>query len=336
MPPEHGSGDWRHGCIVAEDEQVAGSQRTGGKTFESRLQDILAPVDSPETRSSIERVMQAGGTSWHGLVEILQDTQQSRELRDTVAWLLPRLGGWRAVPPLLSVATNANDDSELRQECVRQCRFLNHKRAVPALVALLRTDPDPKVREAAAYGLGSALKGREQVTEALLQTLRDRAEDPAVRAQAAEALGDLWDWVGRRPPPFVDDLLAVLEESSAEIRFWAAFALSKLGDERVMPALERLAGSDDRIVPRWWSVKHEALMGIARILERRDRLSEAEAMYRRVLADDLEEVPVFQFDALDDLANLLRNQPGREADARELHRQAMELASRQGFRVLAR
>ena len=319
--------------MVAEDERMTVSQRTGGKTFESRLQEIVASIDSPGTQSSIERVMQAGGTSWHGLVEILQDTQQSRELRDTVAWLLPRLGGWRAVPALLSVATNTSDDSELRQECARQCRFLNHKRAVPALIALLQTDPDPKVREAAAYGLGLALKGRKQITEALLQTLRDQAEDPAVRAQVAEALGDLWDWVGRRPPPFIDDLVAVLEDPSAEIRFWAAFALSKLGDERVVPALEHLAGSDDRIVPRWWSVKHEAIMGIARIFERRDRLPEAEAMYRRVLADDLEEVPVFQFGVLDDLANLLRDQPGREADARELHRQAMELASRRGFQL---
>jgi len=157
------------------------------------------------------------------------------------------------------------------------------KQAVPALIALLQMDPDPKVREAAAYGLGSALNGRKQVTEALLQTLGDQAEDPEVRAQAAEALGDLWEPVGRRPPPFIDDLVAVLEEPSAEIRFWAAFALSKLGDERIVPALEHLAGSDDRIVPHWWSVKHEAIMGIARILQRRPGRMHAPARKMEVL-----------------------------------------------------
>ena len=94
------------------------------------------------------------------------------------------------------------------------------------------------------------------------------------------------------------------------------------------PALERLAASDDRVVPRWWSVKHEALSAIARNLQERSRLSEAEAVYRRVLADDLEDVPLLHIDMLEDLARVLRREGGKDAEADELECEAAEIQAK--------
>ena len=95
----------------------------------------------------------------------------------------------------------------------------------------MQADPDPGVREAAAHGLQWFSDMRGEITAPLLQTLRDPAEHPAVRGQAAETVGELWYLVEGEDPPFIRDLLAALEDPSAVVRFWAAFALSKVGDE---------------------------------------------------------------------------------------------------------
>jgi HEAT repeat protein len=62
--------------------------------------------------------------------------------------------------------------------------------AVSTLVQLLRSDPEERVRSAAARALGRTAKGSSpsgEVITALLQALQD--SDPTVRAEAAEALG---------------------------------------------------------------------------------------------------------------------------------------------------
>lgn len=303
------------------------------RSFQSRLQHLLASPIHPDVRRDIERVTEAGGASARGLAEVLQDRQQPRALRQTASWLLSHLRPRNATPALLTVVANADDDSELRQECAHDLSHLDDKRAVPVLVQVMQTDPDPRVREAATYGLGWTWEGKDESMDPLRETLCNRDEAPLVRAQAAEALGQLWGGRAESVRLIVDDLLAALRDPSAEVRFWAAFSLSKVGDERALPALERLARTDDRVVSGWWPVKHEALMGLARMLKDRRRLAEAEATYRRVLADDLEEWPLLQIDALEDLARLLKRRRGRKAEADELERQVAELHKRHEIRT---
>jgi HEAT repeat protein len=53
-------------------------------------------------------------------------------------------------------------------------------------------------------------------------------------------------------------LLKELGDASREVRFWCAFALGQITEQRAISALKRLAASDRRIVKGFWSVAKEA------------------------------------------------------------------------------
>jgi HEAT repeat protein len=124
----------------------------------------------------------------------------------------------------------------------------------PALVrdviAILQDGDRVYNRVEAAYAL-RVLSG-EATTMALERTLTNRAENPRVRAFAAEGLADSHRSASH------DVLLRTLRDPSAQVRFWCAFALGKMHDERALPILQRLASTDKRIVRGWWSVSKEA------------------------------------------------------------------------------
>jgi HEAT repeat protein len=114
----------------------------------------------------------------------------------------------------------------------------------------------------AAWALGFHSSG-ERAVGTLLAVLRDPAEDTDVRCHAAEALGHIAPTRDR--PEVLAALLHALGDRSPEVRFWAAFALGNLGDERAIPALQRLADRDSSSVPGWWSIRREALESIEQI-----------------------------------------------------------------------
>ena len=126
----------------------------------------------------------------------------------------------------------------------------------------------PRVRAMAAWALGFQSQGH-QAAGSLLRTLADSDEEADVRAHSAEALGHLANQLGEHEPEVLAALLHALRDGSAEVRFWAAFALGNLGDDAAIPALERLAARDVESVPGWWSVRKEANDSIAQILLRK-------------------------------------------------------------------
>lgn len=83
-----------------------------------------------------------------------------------------------------------------------------------------------------------------------------------MRGFAAEAL------TGPGERRAVPGLIAALADSSAEVRFWAAFALGELADPAALSALQQLAQSDEATLPGWWSVSDEAAAAIERIRAR--------------------------------------------------------------------
>jgi HEAT repeat protein len=84
-------------------------------------------------------------------------------------------------------------------------------------------------------------------------------------AQAAEALQCSHE------PRAIGPLIEALRDASAEVRFWAAFALGELGGlgtpgvSEAVPELERLAATDQEVVPGWWSVSKEAADALDRL-----------------------------------------------------------------------
>jgi HEAT repeat protein len=134
------------------------------------------------------------------------------------------------------------------------------KESVDRLVALLQSDPEPKVRKDAAYALG--LIGDATAVKPVVAALKD--ESPMVRGMAAEALAYIRDL------SVTDPLLETLQDPSAEVRYWGAFAVGQIGGEDCIPALRHLADSDSEIASGYGSVLDEAEDAIRSIQERKD------------------------------------------------------------------
>jgi HEAT repeat protein len=142
------------------------------------------------------------------------------------------------------------------------------------LERILAAGKSVESRRMAAWALGFLADDR--ATPALVRALSDRTEDTDVRVYAAEALGHLQPENGHDEA--LAALLHALTDREPEIRFWAAFALGNLGDERAIPALQRLAERDSEVVPGWWSIQREALESIEQIkLSKRPREGVADA-----------------------------------------------------------
>jgi HEAT repeat protein len=62
-----------------------------------------------------------------------------------------------------------------------------------------------------------------------------------------------------------DVLIAGLQDSSKDVRFWCAFALGELAESRALPHLERLVSTDKRRVKGFHSVAKEAADAIENI-----------------------------------------------------------------------
>ena len=141
---------------------------------------------------------------------------------------------------------------------------LGGERAYRALVRLLREHPDPALREAAAYAFWQFRDDRAYPW--LLAALRDPAEDPRVRAQAAETLGyTTRDARTRSYKEAARVLVDALSDGSPSVRFWAAFALGSMRARAAVPALRHLATTDEAVCPGWWRVADEAADALVRI-----------------------------------------------------------------------
>ena len=118
------------------------------------------------------------------------------------------------------------------------------------LLQVLRHGTRPFNRIAAAFAMQIVTTGK--TIRALERALRDEKENSRVRGHAAEALAHAHRQESHRI------LRSGLRDPSKEIRFWCAFALGEMADERAIPALEDLAKTDKRVVRGFHSVAKEA------------------------------------------------------------------------------
>jgi HEAT repeat protein len=124
------------------------------------------------------------------------------------------------------------------------------KDAVPALGELSSRlgDPDPAVREAAAYAIGEicvAAKVRHaESVAALCKHLTDEKQDPLVRRSAAFALGGM----GKADSPDVQAALgAGLKAKDPAVRQNVAWALGRLGDSSAGSLRQALKDPDAQV-----------------------------------------------------------------------------------------
>jgi HEAT repeat protein len=215
----------------------------------------------------------AGVDSFEAVLAIVEDEGQPRELRLAACWELgygknrpSRDNVARAVGALLNVC--GTGQRELTMQAANALVGIGSNRALLPLIRLLQQASSAATREAAAYALGFLADQRALVP--LIRTLEDGSEHSLVRAQAAEALGELAQTLRetrtKRP---IRPLLAALRDRSPDVRFWACYALSGFRDRRALPALRKLI-RDRAVVKGWWSVGREARWAIA-VLERDPR-----------------------------------------------------------------
>ena len=143
------------------------------------------------------------------------------------------------------------------------CAAMDVRAAVPQLVALL-DHPQWIIRDEAVKALGRL--GDASVVPALrpllgddADWLRQRTADALARIGGDEALEALWyEFEHRRfprigylastlalfTPEVVPRLLAAADSPDPDQRYWAAVALGSTGDDKAVPALERLMAND--------------------------------------------------------------------------------------------
>lgn len=231
--------------------------------FQQQLQSIIAHAPQElrdQFQQTIDQVTGYGISSFEHLLAVVQDEAVALDIRIAGCWLIGQLRQKRAVYALLRVFERGPDG--LRQQAAHTLGALGSKAAVKPLLSTLQQGRTPEHRSDAAYALGHI--GDARAARPLLDRLNDPAEDPRVRSQAAESLAYL-------AGPAADvraALIAALADASAEVRFWAAFALGAIGDgsdPEVIRSLEQLAGTDNALVPGWWSVGQEAGAALDRI-----------------------------------------------------------------------
>jgi len=151
----------------------------------------------------------------------------------------------------------SRDPVQLSQTITDLCRAKVHA-AVPALLKLLAF-PDPAVRANAAYALGElGTHDVQTVAPALLSLLAD--PDSLVRSEAVDALGSL------RYTPAVDPLIGMLQRDEDPVaRASAAEVLGELGQPRALPVVSQALHDPDESV-RAFAANSIGLLGTPELL----------------------------------------------------------------------
>ena len=227
--------------------------------FETKVQIIVDRVDIG-TRGQIMKLLEylrsQYAYSFDSICTIAQEEQSDEDIRILACWLLGQLGNKRAAKSLIVALNSPN--AKIVLESAKSLGIIKSKKAVQPLITILLKAKDPAQRGSAAYALGILRDKRAR--EPLVQTLTNLKETPKVRGYCAEALAYLHD---KKASPA---LIAALTDSSAEVRFWSAFALGELKERQSVSALARLAANDQTILPDWGMVGEEAAKAIDKII----------------------------------------------------------------------
>lgn len=231
--------------------------------FWSRVRSLEQRVVEARQLSSEDRdnLLRDAGLSLTDLIGAIGDRSGPLDLRRGLCWVLARLGDRRRVgPALIRLARDSSEDSGLRAEAARCLGYVRSKRATRPLIDVLLSDPVDEVRTSAAYALGPLRDSRS--LSAMISVLNNRTESPDLRGMVAEQLS----WFEH--PRVVCELIRALGDEVAEVRFWAAYSLGRIGDHRSVAALQEVAATDHAVRPPYGSIAEEAQQALQSIRAR--------------------------------------------------------------------
>ena len=230
-------------------------------------------------QKDVEKLQQAGITTYSQLVALIGDETAATELRSELCYVLRWLERYvdkrKIVGPLLSALRSK--EPELRGVATLVSGMMYLKRTFP-LLSKFATDKDQPeiVRVYAIQALGT----RDDVHAlTILKTIiADESEDVGIRADALEQTVS--------HTVSVEEYITWLNDSHADLRFWAAYCMGgmRYSDFSLTPALsvlDRLVATDHTVPVHWgWHVDREALLPF-------------ELIYYRALHRDPEDVPYY-------------------------------------------
>lgn len=208
---------------------LIGDPRSVGPLIESfrvesgDIEDITAWQDAARALARI------GGPAVGPLIAALLD--ENSTVRASSADALGQLGDPRAVAPL--IAALSDTERQVRLEAAEALGEIGDQRAIERLVNLL-DDPDEMVRLYAVRALGHLIRG--EVFAPLVNALDDPSID--VRSQALYALAE------SAGPASVDLLLTSITAPDPCVRYAAVHALARVGNDSLIPLLERIEQQD--------------------------------------------------------------------------------------------
>jgi HEAT repeat protein len=189
-----------------------------------------------ERQAQLEKELAAEGVHTLEDAHDLLESDASPELREKACQLLGLVGDRRSSVPRLVRALQTDD---VRWAAMNALERLGGSKMRSLLVPLVKADPNPEIRTAAAFALKSG-DDDPSALDALIGALGD--PDADVRDHAAEALGVLNPRRGRKRAR--EALLQALHDEVPRVRYSAAFSLGGIGNRSTLPVLEQVATKD--------------------------------------------------------------------------------------------
>jgi HEAT repeat protein len=192
-----------------------------------KRRDRWARIDAARALAATQ-----SNAAFHALGGVLADVGDDSTLRQSIAQALGESGDARVLDAVIHVALNPYDNDMVRTFAIKTLRAFKDRRALTALVDVLRDVEDPAARRLAANTLGQT--GSRAAVAPLVRALADR--DSGVRGDAAKALGDIGD------AEAVESLVEILNDRQEEnaVRMLAGLSLGNLGDASVAQSLGRV------------------------------------------------------------------------------------------------
>ena len=228
--------------------------RALGKISDARATDSLINAlrdrNANVRRHAAEALRNIGAPAVPSLIASSRDPDVG--VRIGAVGVLGKTGDSRAVDSLITALRD--QDAGVRKSAAEALGKIGNARAVKPLITALR-DQEAGVRRSAAGALGKI--GNAKAIKSLISVLSD--SEASVQRCAAEAL----EKIGK---PAVKPLIAELRALETQVRWFAADILGRLGDNRALPELERVAREDKDIF-----VADAARNAIARIRQRANK-----------------------------------------------------------------
>jgi hypothetical protein len=97
-----------------------------------------------------------GVDPWPEMLEIARDESVAQRVRKSAVFWVGQAAGERATEGLRGVVDDASTDVEVRESAVFALSQRPDDEAVPALIQIARTSPEPKIRKSAIFWLGQS------------------------------------------------------------------------------------------------------------------------------------------------------------------------------------